>query len=154
MLVFLTKGRKSLKFGKGGNAGTAKQIVILNNRFFLQPEGMSFLPSHFYLSAGWPQLCWNRKKNWIKFLELFCEKLFCSVTKYSVGLNHGISVRWDFAFSLRILFSSYMLLALARIPTCAFPKTAFTWILNYEGIRLCMFVAHLLAVCLWFWKDF
>lgn len=57
MLVFLTKGRKSLKFGKGGNADTANSHLGQSLLFCSQRVSVSFLPSRLHLSAGWPQLC-------------------------------------------------------------------------------------------------
>lgn len=56
LAFFLTKGRKSLKFGKGGNADTANSDLEQSLLFRSQRVSMSFLPSCFDLSAGWPQL--------------------------------------------------------------------------------------------------
>lgn len=69
-----------------------QQIVILDNHFFLQPEGEYVFPAFPFSFVCWMATAVLKQENWMKSLELFCEELLCLVTKYSVGLNH---VRWD-----------------------------------------------------------
>lgn len=47
-----------------------------------------------------------------------------------------------------------MLLVIPWILVSVFRKAAFKWVLNYSGIMLLEFVAHLLAICLLVWKRF
>lgn len=57
MLIFLTKGRKSLKFGEGGNGDTAAGDLEQSVFIWCQRQEGELVSSAFLcfdLTAGWP----------------------------------------------------------------------------------------------------
>ena len=64
MLIFLTKGRKSLKFGEGGNGDTAISDLEQSVFFCCQRREAERVSSAFLcfdLTAGWPRTMFKQE---------------------------------------------------------------------------------------------